>query len=57
MPPELAIYLTNNGDVTFANIDMSKIANNEEPNVSTDLAPYGGQPPFTLAPIQIEGVQ
>lgn len=54
LPPELRVYIENNGEATFANFNYQTVFTS--PNVERDLAPYaGGLPP--LAQIELPGAE
>jgi parallel beta-helix repeat protein len=56
LPPELGIYVQNNGDATFANLDLWSAQQGQQPNISTDLSAYQGSLP-QLKPVSIAGVE
>jgi len=56
LPKELGIYVQNNGDATFANLDLGRALKGQQPNISTDLSPYQGSLP-SLKPVSIAGVE
>lgn len=55
-PEELKIILVDNGEVTFANLDLGRLLKGEEPEVSTDLAAFAGEP-VRLPAVKIAGVE
>lgn len=56
LPDELGIYIQNNANATFANIDLGSIKQGKQPNMVTDLSAYAGELP-KLPPIVITGIQ
>jgi len=56
LPAEVRLYVSNNEDADFANINLSEFLKTSTPNVSRDLAPHEGSLP-ELPPITIEGIQ
>jgi parallel beta-helix repeat protein len=57
LPPELRIYIGDNGDADFANFDFGKVLAGSKPMIDTDLARYQGALPSPPAPVVIEGVE
>ncbi|MBL9122305.1 MAG: right-handed parallel beta-helix repeat-containing protein [Planctomycetaceae bacterium] len=55
LPKEMGIYFKNNGDADFVNLDIEKLLNNEQPNVSDDMSPHDGELP-PLGEVKIPGV-
>jgi len=43
LPDELGIRISNNGDATFVNLNMSSVLQGGEPEFSTDLSLYAGK--------------
>lgn len=56
MPAELGLYISENGDADFANIDLIAISESREPNVVSDVSEYEGSLP-PLPEIKIEGIE
>ena len=54
--PEKAVYLKNNGDATFINLDLANVMANNEPNMIRDVAAHEGSHE-PLEPIEIPGVE
>ena len=52
-PPELRLYIENNGDADFANLDIGTALAGGEPNVSTDLAAHRGALPAVPQPVDL----
>ncbi|MCA9212724.1 MAG: right-handed parallel beta-helix repeat-containing protein [Planctomycetales bacterium] len=55
LPDNLRICITNNGDITFANLDAVNLLQNKPPNFSNDLQPHAGSHE-PLPAISIPGV-
>ena len=45
LPRELGLFIENNFDATFANLDWIQVMQNKTPTVSTDLSPHRGSLP------------
>ena len=43
LPDEMSIRISNNGDATFANLNLATVFNGGEPEISKDLGPYEGK--------------
>lgn len=56
LPPELGIYIQNNNNATFANIDLARVKQGKKPNITTDISVHKGEL-AALPPIKIEGVK
>lgn len=56
MPPELRVYIHDNGDATFAHLDLMNLESEGGPNISTDVSEFAGELP-PLDPIVIPGVE
>lgn len=57
LPKELGVYIKNNGDADFANLDLDGfIKGTGAPSPNNDATPYDGELP-PLAAISIEGVE
>ncbi len=56
LPPEARLYIRDNGDADFANIDLAAFNAKKEPNVQRDLAAHDGELP-ELPAIVIEGIE
>ncbi len=56
LPPDLRIYIRDNGDADFANLDVKAFQEQREPDVQRDLAVHVGELP-ELDPIRIEGIE
>jgi len=54
LPPELRVWIKNNENADFANMDLGGIASGQVPNPSTDAGPYTGELPALKA---IEGIE
>ena len=52
---ELRIYVVNNGDADFVNVDMGTILEGGSPTIDRDLANYAGALPDPPAPVMIAG--
>jgi parallel beta-helix repeat protein len=55
LPENLGIYFKNNGEATFANIDLASLIKGDTPNFVRDISVYEGELP-PLPEISIEGV-
>ena len=56
IPDHLGISIHDNGDATFANLDLEAMAAGKQPNVVTDLSGYA-KAQAALPEITIKGVQ
>jgi parallel beta-helix repeat protein len=54
--PGHRLYLGDNGDATFAAVDMAAVLEGREPQVERDASLFAGELPRPPAPITIEGV-
>jgi hypothetical protein len=55
LPHDLSVSIHDNGDASFANLDLGAIAAGREPNVTTELDGYS-KPLQALRAIRIDGV-
>ena len=55
MLPELGVYVENNGDADFVNLDLGALMDGGEPNPSTDLLAHAGSLPSPPAEIVMGG--
>ena len=55
VPPELGIYVENNGDADFVNLDLGALMDGGTPVPSTDVLAYAGQLPTPPAEIVLAG--
>ena len=53
--PELGVYVENNGDADFVNLDLGALMDGGEPNPSTDLLAHAGSLPSPPAEIVMGG--
>ena len=53
VPEELRLYIENNGDADFVNLDLGSVFAGGEPNVSTDLAAHRGALPAVPQPVDL----
>ncbi len=56
LPPEVRLYIRDNGDADFANIDLVKFLAKEKPNIVRDISVHDGELP-ELPAIAIEGIE
>jgi hypothetical protein len=56
LPPDLGIYIQNNLNATFANIDLASVKQGKKPNITTDLSVHQGEL-AALSPVVIEGIE
>jgi len=56
LPPELRLYIRDNGDADFANIDVLTFAADKKPNIQRDIKAHDGELP-ELPPVVIEGIE
>lgn len=54
-PARLRIYVANNGDADFANVDMASVLAGKPPKIDRDLAHYAGALPEPPRPVTIAG--
>lgn len=54
LPAELRLYIRNNGEADFVNLDAQALAKNQTPNLSQDLAPHDGELPPLEAVVGVE---
>ncbi len=50
-PADVRLYIENNGDADFVNLDIGAVLAGGEPSVSTDLAAHEGTPPALPRPV------
>lgn len=56
LPPELGIYISENGDADFVNMGLGEPRQGDEPpTLLTDLSPYAGQLPESPSPVVLGG--
>ena len=53
VPDELRLYVENNGDADFVNLDLGSVFAGGEPSVSTDLGPHRGSLPAVPRPVDL----
>ncbi len=53
VPDELRLYIENNGDADFVNLDLGSIFAGGQPNVTTDLGPFQGALPAVPQPVDL----
>jgi len=53
LPKELRLYIENNGDADFVNLDVGSVFAGGEPNVSTDLTAHQGALPAVPQPVDL----
>jgi parallel beta-helix repeat protein len=57
LPPELRMYVSDNGDADFVNFDFGRVLAGAQPRIDTDLARYAGALPAPPSPVVIEGIE
>ena len=53
VPDELRLYIENNGDADFVNLDLGSVFAGREPSVSTDLSAHQGALPAVPQPVDL----
>ena len=53
VPDELRLYIENNGDADFVNLDLGSVFAGGQPNVTTDLGPHQGALPAVPQPVNL----
>ena len=53
LPNELRLYIENNGDADFVNLDLGALFSGGQPNVTTDLGPHQGALPAVPQPVDL----
>jgi parallel beta-helix repeat protein len=57
LPPELRIYVENNGEATFIDADVGSILAGAEPQATTDVTAFAGKLPSPPQPITLGGAE